>query len=53
MGEALQTQVPDAGVGALGPARFPAGHWRAYAEPLAEAFAVLTPVALRLGYPEV
>ena len=32
--------------------RFPAGHWRAYAEPLAEAFAVLTPVARRLGYPE-
>ncbi|WP_223674354.1 tetratricopeptide repeat protein [Novilysobacter selenitireducens] len=52
MGEALQTQVPDAGVGALGPARFPAGHWRAYAEPLAEAFALLTPVAQRLGYPE-
>ena len=32
--------------------RFAAGHWRAYAEPLAEAFAVLTPVAQRLGYPE-
>ena len=30
--------------------RFPPGHWRGYAEPLAEAFAALTPVARRLGY---
>nr|MBA3486506.1 adenylate cyclase [Lysobacter sp.] len=29
-----------------------AGHWRQFARPLAEAFAVLTPVAVRLGYPE-
>lgn len=36
----------------LGPQRFAPGHWRAFAEPLAEAFAVLTPVAKRLGYPE-
>ncbi|MFP7723530.1 tetratricopeptide repeat protein [Lysobacter sp. A3-1-A15] len=50
--EALQATVPDPGPGSLGPARFAAGHWRAYAEPLAEAFAVLTPVARRLGYPE-
>lgn len=28
------------------------GHWRQFAQPLAEAFAVLTPVAVRLGYPE-
>lgn len=28
------------------------GHWRQLAQPLAEAFAVLTPVAVRLGYPE-
>jgi len=40
--------VPKASI----PPRFAAGHWRAYAEPLAEAFAVLTPVARRLGYPE-
>jgi hypothetical protein len=31
---------------------FAPGHWRAYAEPLANAFAALTPVAVRLGYPE-
>jgi len=30
--------------------RFPPGHWRGYAEPLAAAFAALTPVARRLGY---
>lgn len=30
----------------------PAGHWRNYAEALAEPFAMLTPVAMRLGYPE-
>jgi hypothetical protein len=30
--------------------RFPPGHWRGYAEPLASAFAALTPVARRLGY---
>jgi hypothetical protein len=31
---------------------FPAGHWRVYAKALAEPFALLTPVARRLGYPE-
>ncbi|HJW44868.1 MAG TPA: tetratricopeptide repeat protein [Lysobacter sp.] len=36
----------------LGAAHFPAGRWRAFAQPLAEAFATLTPVAVRLGYPE-
>jgi hypothetical protein len=36
----------------LGPERFPAGHWRRYAEVLAGPFAQLTPVAMRLGYPE-
>ena len=30
--------------------RFPAGHWRGYAEPLAAAFDALTPAARRLGY---
>lgn len=35
----------------LGPRHFPPGHWRVYAEPLADAFATLTPVAQRLGYP--
>ncbi len=36
----------------LGPARMASGHWREYQEPLASAFAQLTPVAVRLGYPE-
>ena len=30
----------------------PSGHWRHYREALAEPFALLTPVAQRLGYPE-
>jgi len=34
----------------LGAGRFPAGHWRTFAEPLREAFEVLEPVARRLGY---
>ncbi|MCD9028036.1 tetratricopeptide repeat protein [Luteimonas sp. BDR2-5] len=37
---------------ALGPARLPAGHWRAYADVWPQAFAALTPVAVRLGYPQ-
>ncbi len=41
--------VPD--VSTLGPERFAAGHWRHYATALADAFAVLAPVAHRLGYP--
>lgn len=36
----------------LSPRRFPSGTWRAYADALAPAFAALTPVAVRLGYPE-
>lgn len=42
--------VPPAEV--LGPKHFAPGHWRAYAQALAEPFALLTPVARRLGYPE-
>ncbi|MDH5833367.1 tetratricopeptide repeat protein [Luteimonas kalidii] len=34
------------------PPNLPAGHWRRYTEVLAEPFALLTPVAVRLGYPE-
>ena len=34
------------------PGRYPPGHWRHYAQALAEPFALLTPVAVRLGYPE-
>jgi hypothetical protein len=47
--DALGTELAVADV--HGPARLPAGHWRAYREPLGEAFAVLAPVAARLGYP--
>jgi tetratricopeptide (TPR) repeat protein len=40
--------VPE--LASLGPERFAAGHWRHYAQALAEPFAVLAPVAHRLGY---
>lgn len=32
------------------PNQFPAGHWRHYRESFEQAFALLTPVAVRLGY---
>lgn len=51
LGEALGIRVPPLSAGALGGARFPAGHWRRFAGPLAEPFALLAPVAQRLGYP--
>ena len=50
LGEALETVVPVPPT--LGAPSFPQDHWRTYAQPLAEAFALLTPVAVRLGYPE-
>ncbi len=50
--EALRTPLPEVPAAAFGPARFPPGHWRRYAEALAEPFAMLRPVARRLGYPE-
>ena len=37
---------------ALPPPRLPAGHWRKYRDVLGAAFNNLTPVAVRLGYPE-
>ena len=36
----------------LGAPRLPAGHWRRYRDVMGAAFAQLTPVAVRLGYPE-
>ncbi len=39
-------------VEALGTQRFAFGHWRHYAKPLAEPFALLSQVAQTLGYPE-
>jgi hypothetical protein len=50
VGEALGAQLPVPPANLLGPARYAAGHWHAYAEVLAEPFALLTPVARRLGY---
>ena len=34
------------------PNRFPSGHWRNYRDAFADAFAVLTPLSVRLGYPQ-
>jgi len=50
IGDALGTPLP-ALPDLAGPQLVP-GRWRAYTGPLATAFAVLTPVAVRLGYPE-
>ncbi|MGV8940783.1 MAG: tetratricopeptide repeat protein [Lysobacter sp.] len=49
---ALQIDVADAPVGVFGPDRLESGRWREFVEPLGAAFALLTPVALRLGYPQ-
>lgn len=50
--KALGIELPPPPRELFGIRRFPAGHWRHYAGPLAEAFAVLSPVAVRLGYPQ-
>lgn len=50
LSQALGAQLPIPP--SSGARRFPAGHWRHYAEALAGPFAALTPVAVRLGYPE-
>lgn len=50
VGAILQAPLPSPA--SLGNAHFQAGRWRDFAEPLANAFATLTPVAVRLGYPE-
>lgn len=55
LGEALSEALGmplDVGGRVLSGLHFPAGHWRRYAEVLAGPFAQLTPVAMRLGYPE-
>jgi hypothetical protein len=51
LGAAINTTLPPPPVSGPGQA-FPAGHWRIYAQALAEPFALLTPVARRLGYAE-
>lgn len=50
MGEVLQVQMPVPP--SVGAAHFQSGHWRNYREPLADAFALLAPIAQRMGYPE-
>lgn len=52
LANALETQVTIPPQGVVQPEHFGAGHWRAYNGPLGEAFALLTPVAKRLGYAE-
>jgi hypothetical protein len=47
---ALEIDMP--APASFGQAHFPSGHWRDYADALAVPFAMLTPVAKRLGYPE-
>lgn len=49
---ALETPLPAPPAEALGPAHFPPGHWRQYRDALAAPFALLAPLAVRLGYPE-
>jgi hypothetical protein len=51
--EALDTDASRAALIRLGgmTRNLPAGHWRAYAQVLADAFAPLQAVAARLGYP--
>jgi len=50
LGHLFGTRFPPAP--SLGPPRMPSGEWRQYRELMAPAFALLTPVAVRLGYPE-
>ena len=50
VGEVLEAPVPPPP--SIGPPHFPAGHWRHYDKALEGAFALLAPVAKRLGYPE-
>lgn len=50
VGEVLEASVP--APASVGPPHFPAGHWRHYAKILEGPFALLGPVAQRLGYPE-
>ncbi len=53
LGEALRARIAPPPEGVFGAPHFAAGHWRQYAQALAEPFAVLGPIAQRLGYPEI
>ncbi len=52
LGAALNASLPPPPQGVLGPPGFAAGQWRDYAGVLTEPFALLAPVAQRLGYPD-
>ncbi len=52
LGNALDVSLPAVAPGRFGPDRMAAGRWRDFVEPLGDAFALLTPVAVRLGYPQ-
>lgn len=52
LGDALDAPLPVPPRGLFGGPRFVAGRWRDYSATLAEPYALLTPVARRLGYPE-
>ena len=50
IGDLLQMPVPAMPPEVFRGPTLPSGEWRRFAEPLAEAFALLAPVARRLGY---
>lgn len=50
LGRLFERPMPPAAQ--LGAPRFPPGHWRNYRDVMSAAFAKLTPIAVRLGYPE-
>lgn len=50
LGRLFERPMPPAAQ--LGAPRLPAGHWRNYRDVMSAAFAQLTPIAVRLGYPE-
>ena len=52
LANALDVSLPAVPPGRFGPDRMAAGRWRDFVEPLGDAFALLTPVAMRLGYPQ-
>ncbi len=49
--DATQLATPILALGGMAN-QFPATHWRNYQSSFADAFALLTPAAIRLGYPE-
>jgi tetratricopeptide (TPR) repeat protein len=52
LNQTLGLQLPPPPPQALGMNRSVPGAWRRFAGPLAEAFALLTPVAVKFGYPQ-